>query len=65
MATPTKKIKVTGRLEERESTGSQKKALFYRMMFEWQDENDQRQRKSRSTGLTVKGNKTKAEVLRC
>ena len=64
MATPTsKKIKVAGHLEKRESTSSKDKGLFFRMMLAWTDETGKRQRKSITTGLPVKGNKTKAEEM--
>lgn len=64
MATPaSKKIKVTGHLEERSGTSGKSNKVYWRMMFTWMDENGERQRKSKSTGLTVKGNKTKAEVM--
>ena len=61
MATPTsKKIKVTGHHQERSSTSGKK---IYRMMLAWTDENGESQRKSFTTGLTVKGNKTRAEEM--
>jgi len=63
MATPTKKIKVAGHLQERPSASGKNKKLIYRMMFSWIDENGEQQRKSKSTGLTVKGNKTKADEM--
>jgi integrase len=64
MATPTgKKIKVSGHLEKRISTSSKDKGLFFRMMLAWTDETGKRQRKSITTGLPIKGNKTKAEDM--
>ena len=64
MATPTsKKTKVTGHLEKRASTNSKDQGLFYRMMLAWTDETGKRQRKSITTGLPVKGNKTRAEDM--
>ena len=63
MATPTKRIKVNGRLEKRESTNGKNKTGYWRMMLEWTDENGKRERSSRTTGLPVKGNKTKAEEM--
>ena len=55
--TSTKKAnKVTGHLEERYG--------LYRIILAWTDSAGNRQRKSVSTGLTVKGNKTRAtEVM--
>ena len=63
MASPAYKIKVLGNLEERASTNGKNKKTYWRMMFSWTDENGERQRKSKSTGLPVKGNKTKAEEM--
>ena len=64
MAAPTsKKIKVTGHLEKRKSTSSKDKGQFFRMMLAWTDESGKRQRKSITTGLPAKGNKTKAEDM--
>jgi len=63
MATPINKIKVTSHLEERASTGGKNQKIYWRMMFTWVDENGKRQRKSKSTGLAVKGNKTRAEEM--
>lgn len=56
-------IKVTGHLEKRASTSSKDKGLFYRMMLTWTDGTGRRQRKSITTGLPVKGNKTRAEAM--
>ena len=56
-------IKVTGHLEERASTNGKNKGLTYRMMLAWTDEDGKRQRKSKTTGLPVKGNKTKAKEM--
>ncbi len=60
-AKPT--IKVAGHLEKRESTNGKNGGLFYRMMLAWTDLNGKRQRKSFTTGLPVKGNKTRAEAM--
>lgn len=56
-------IKVAGHLEKRESTNGKNGGLFYRMMLAWTDANGKRQRKSFTTGLPVKGNKTRAEAM--
>jgi integrase len=54
--TSTKKaITVSGHLEERRG--------IYRIILSWTDETGNRQRKSISTGLAVKGNKKKAETV--
>ena len=50
-----KKIKVSGHLEERRG--------IYRIILSWTDETGKRQRKSVPTGLSVKGNKKKAETM--
>ena len=50
-----KKIKVSGHLEERRG--------IYRVMLTWTDALGNRGRKSVSTGLPVKGNKTRAEDM--
>ena len=64
MATPiSKKIKVTGHLQERASTNGKKQGKFYRMMLAWTDENGEGQRKSFTTGLPTKGNKGRAEDM--
>jgi integrase len=51
--------KVTGHLEER-NTG---KRTIYHAKMAWNDENGEYQRTSKTTGLTVKGNKTRAEAM--
>jgi integrase len=56
-------IKVTGRLEKRESTNGKNNGQFYRMMLAWTDASGKRQRKSFTTGLPVKGNKMRAEAM--
>jgi hypothetical protein len=63
MADKPTTIRVTGHLEERMSTNGKNNGLFYRMMLAWTDENGERQRKSKTTGLPVKGNKTRAKEL--
>ena len=55
MADTPKKIKVSGHLEERYGK--------FRILLTWSDEAGKRQRKSVSTGLSVKGNKKKAEGM--
>ena len=50
-----KKIKVTGRLYEH--------CGIYQMGFTWMEPNGKRGRKSKSTGLPVKGNKKRAEAV--
>lgn len=61
MAAPTKKdIKVAGHLEKRLSKNGKK---HYAMMLSWTDENGERQRKSKATGLLVKGNNKRAERM--
>ena len=51
----TKKITVSGHLEERRG--------IFRIILSWTDETGKRQRKSVPTGLVVKGNKKKVEDL--
>ena len=58
-------IKVTGRLEARESTGNKNKQKYWRIMLKWYGENGKLQRKSVSTGLLAdeKGNKTEGHYI--
>ena len=51
----SKPAKVSGHLEEKRG--------IYQMVLNWNDRNDRRGRKSVSTGLKVKGNKTRAEEM--
>ena len=50
---PHKPIRVSAHLEERRG--------YFHVMMNWVDRNGERDRKSRSTGLKVKGNKKRAE----
>ena len=50
-----KKNRVSGHLQERYG--------LFRILLSWTDETGDRQRKSMSTGLAVKGNKKRAEDM--
>ena len=50
-----RKIKVAGHLYEKNG--------IYQMMLSWNNENGERQRRSQTTGLPVKGNKKRAEEM--
>ena len=52
---PQKAIKVAGHLEEMRG--------YYHMVLGWTDRNGERQRRRKSTGLKVKGNKKRAEDM--
>ena len=55
------KIKVHGRIEERiVPIKNGKISSYWEMKFEWYDENGKRHRRSKTTGLPTKGNKTRA-----
>jgi len=59
-----KKPKVRGKIRERTITTTDgKQSTYWEMKFSWYDESGERQRHSKTTGLPVKGNKSRAEEM--